>query len=98
MAIDSRKRIAVIDYDSCNQKKCGNWYCEQVCPVNRAGKQCISHEAEEKPNISEELCIGCLICEKKCPFAAISIINLTMELEAPIHKFGKNLFRLHRLP
>ncbi len=98
MATESRKRIAVIDYDLCSPKKCGNWYCEHVCPVNRAGKQCISHSAEEKPNISEDLCIGCLICEKKCPFNAISIVNLSLELEEPIHQFGKNLFRLHRLP
>ena len=98
MAKESRKRIAVIDYDLCSPKKCGNWHCEQVCPVNRSGKECITHRAEEKPNISEELCIGCLICEKKCPFNAISIVNLTLELEEPIHQFGKNLFRLHRLP
>lgn len=98
MANETRKRIAVIDYDLCSPKKCGGWYCEQVCPVNRAGKDCITHQAEEKPNISEELCIGCLICEKKCPFNAISVVNLSLELEAPIHQFGKNMFRLHRLP
>ena len=26
--------------------------------------------------ISEELCIGCGICVKKCPFEAVQIINL----------------------
>jgi ATP-binding cassette subfamily E protein 1 len=98
MKTDSRQRIAVIDYDKCNPKKCGGWYCESVCPVNRAGKQCILHEAEEKPNISEELCIGCLICVNKCPFQAISVINLSMQLDLPIHQYGQNMFRLHRLP
>ena len=98
MKTESRQRIAVIDYDRCNPKKCGNWYCESVCPVNRAGKQCILHEAEEKPTISEVLCIGCLICQTKCPFGAISVINLSMQLDAPIHEYGKNMFRLHRLP
>ena len=98
MKTDSRQRIAVIDYDKCNPRKCGGWYCEKVCPVNRTGKQCIIHEKEEKPGISEELCIGCLICQTKCPFKAISVVNLSMLLGLPIHQYGKNLFRLHRLP
>jgi ATP-binding cassette subfamily E protein 1 len=98
MKKDSRQRIAVIDYERCNPRKCGNWYCESVCPVNRAGKTCITHEGEEKPIISEELCIGCLICPKKCPFKAISVTNLSMQLGLPIHQYGKNMFRLHRLP
>ena len=98
MKQDIRQRIAVINYDKCNPKKCGNWLCEQVCPVNRAAKQCISHAENEKPNISEDLCIGCLICEKKCPFNAISIVNLSISLKQPVHSFGKNMFRLHRLP
>jgi len=98
MKEDSRQRIAVINYEKCNPKKCGNWLCEKVCPVNRAGKECITHQAEEKPNISEELCIGCLICVRKCPFEAISVTNLSMQLGLPIHQYGKNLFRLHRLP
>jgi ATP-binding cassette subfamily E protein 1 len=98
MKVDARQRIAVIDYDKCNPRKCGNWYCESVCPVNRAGKQCITHSEEKKPGISEELCIGCLICQTKCPFRAISVVNLSMQLGLPIHQYGKNLFRLHRLP
>ncbi len=98
MKPDKRQRIAVIDYDKCNPKKCGSWYCEAVCPVNRAGKKCITHYKEEKPSISEELCIGCLICQTKCPFKAISVVNLSMQLGLPIHQYGKNMFRLHRLP
>ena len=98
MKADARQRIAVIDFDKCNPKKCGNWYCESVCPVNRAGKQCITHQGEEKPAISEELCIGCLICQTKCPFRAISVVNLSMQLGLPIHQYGKNMFRLHKLP
>ncbi|MBU1939675.1 4Fe-4S binding protein, partial [Candidatus Micrarchaeota archaeon] len=95
---DSRTRIAVLDYDSCHPKKCGNWLCEQACPVNRSGKECITHKDDGKPEISEELCIGCQICEKKCPFNAISIVNLSLNLENPMHQYGKNLFRLHGIP
>ncbi len=95
--MDSRKRIAVIEYDSCNYTNCGNYLCEKVCPVNRTGKKCIVHEPEQKPIISEELCIGCEICQNKCPFKAISIVNLSFNLNEPIYSYGKNLFRLHGL-
>ncbi len=97
MAI-SKRRIAVINYDKCNPEKCGNYLCEHVCPVNRTGKECIVHEDSNKPIISEELCIGCSICENKCPFDAIDIININFELDKPIHTFGQNMFRLHGLP
>ena len=69
-----------------------------MCPVNRTGKKCIIHEELKKPTISEEQCIGCEICQNKCPFEAISIINIMINLGEPIHSFGKNSFRLHGLP
>jgi ATP-binding cassette subfamily E protein 1 len=54
---------------------------------------------EGKPVISEELCVGCGICINKCPFEAIKIIGLAEELkEELVHQFGKNGFRLYRLP
>jgi len=52
-----------------------------------------------KPVISEILCTGCGICVKKCPFKALSIINLPDELqEECTHRFGPNSFKLFRLP
>jgi ATP-binding cassette subfamily E protein 1 len=54
---------------------------------------------EGKPVISEDLCVGCGICIHKCPFEAIKIIGLAQELETDlVHQFGKNGFRLFRLP
>ena len=55
-------------------------------------------EETKKPVISEVLCSGCGICVHKCPFEAITIVNLPQELEQPIHQFGPNTFRLYRLP
>jgi ATP-binding cassette subfamily E protein 1 len=51
-----------------------------------------------KAVISEELCVGCGICIKKCPFDAIDIISLPEELEHPTHRYGRNGFALYGLP
>jgi ATP-binding cassette, sub-family E, member 1 len=54
---------------------------------------------ENKILIPEKLCSGCGICVKKCPFKAISIVNLPDELEKDCsHRFGENAFKLFRLP
>lgn len=55
-------------------------------------------EETNKPVISEILCTGCGICIHKCPYKAISIVNLPEELSQPIHQYGPNTFRLYRLP
>ena len=54
---------------------------------------------QKKPIIDEDLCTGCGICIKKCPFDAISIVKLPQELEGEcIHAYGVNEFKLFRLP
>lgn len=64
------------------------------------GKLCIEVKPTDKiAFISEVLCIGCGICVKKCPFEAITIINLPTNLETQVtHRYAANAFKLHRLP
>lgn len=94
------KRIAVIEEEKCFPDKCGNYLCIRVCPVNRQDIECIyKNETSKKAAIHPELCIGCMICPKKCPFGAIHIINLPGELDKdPIHQYGENGFHLYSLP
>lgn len=92
-------RIAIVNADKCKPKKCKQ-ECKKTCPVNRMGKLCIE-ATPERPIalISEDLCIGCGMCIKKCPFGAINIINLPTNLEKEtVHRYSANSFKLHRLP
>ncbi|KRZ51134.1 ATP-binding cassette sub-family E member 1 [Trichinella nativa] len=92
-------RIAIVNNDRCKPKNCGQ-VCKKSCPVVRMGKLCIEVTPSSKiAFISESLCIGCGICVKKCPYDAISIINLPSNLEKhTTHRYGPNSFKLHRLP
>jgi ATP-binding cassette subfamily E protein 1 len=92
-------RIAVIDKALCRPSKC-NRECVRFCPINRSGSKCVwIDEGENKARIAEELCVGCGICVKKCPYAAISIVNLPEKLRKNlVHRYGANGFELFRLP
>ncbi len=92
-------RVAVLDKDLCQPKKCG-LECIKYCPVNKSGADCIVlNEESKKAQIDEDVCNGCGICVKVCPFEAITIVNLASELATDkIHQYGPNSFRLYKLP
>lgn len=92
-------RVAVLDMELCQPKKCG-LECIKYCPVNKSGAECIVlNEETKKAQIDENICNGCGICVKVCPFEAITIVNLASELATDkIHQYGPNSFRLYKLP
>ncbi len=90
-------RIAVVDPELCNPSKC-QLECIRDCPVNRTKKPCIELDESTKSIaiISEELCTGCGICPKVCPFHAITIVNTVAPVEEKlIYRYGQNLFSLY---
>ncbi len=92
-------RIAVLKKDRCQPKKCSR-ECLKYCPMLKTGKEAIVFSDDEKrPIIKENLCSGCGLCVKKCPFGAIGIVSLPDEYDKfKIHQYGINGFRLYRIP
>ena len=89
-------KIAVIDKGKCIAPECG-YPCMKSCPLNRAGKECMTIGEDKKPIIDENMCIACGICVKKCPVGAIHIINLPEELKSQaLYRYSQNGFKLFR--
>src|SRR3989338_3484848 len=91
------KRIAVVDNKKLKDMQLKK-HIQSLCPVNRAGTECIKIEKDGRLTIDEITCIGCWICPKAAP-DAIKIINLPEILDkTPIHRYGENKFALFNLP
>lgn len=90
-------RIAIVHKDRCHSKKCAQ-ECIIYCPRVRTGDETIQIGENGRAVISEELCVGCGICIKKCPFEALDIIQLPEELDTPVLRYGPNAFVLYGLP
>jgi ATP-binding cassette subfamily E protein 1 len=92
-------RVATLDKEHCKPDDCGI-PCYRFCPEVLNRRYAIKFIAgQEKPIIDEDLCTGCGICIKKCPYDAIGIVKLPQELDGEcIHSYGVNEFKLFRLP
>ena len=91
-------RVAVIDREKCRSDKC-SLECIRFCPMVRVRREAIRQGEDGKSIIAELLCSGCGICVQKCPFKAITIVNLPEALSGEeVHRFGPNAFALYRLP
>jgi len=95
-------RIAVLNKDRCKPSKCspfGEKPCIKYCPRVRTGDKTIVLSSNGKyVEITESLCSGSGICIKKCPFNAISIVNLPDPLKNQItYRFGPDQFSLFRM-
>ncbi|MFX0188070.1 MAG: ribosome biogenesis/translation initiation ATPase RLI [Candidatus Hodarchaeota archaeon] len=95
-------RIAVLNKDLCKPDKCspfGEKPCIKYCPRVRTGdKTIILNEKINKAEITESLCSGTGICIKKCPFNAISIVNLPDPLKNEMtYRYGPDQFSLFRM-
>jgi len=95
-------RIAVLNKDRCKPGKCspfGEKPCIKYCPRVRTGdKTIVLSQDSKRVIITESLCTGCGICIKKCPFNAISIVNLPDPLKNQItYRYGPDQFSLFRM-
>jgi ATP-binding cassette subfamily E protein 1 len=89
-------------YHSLEAVRSSGWVCLARLTLGSStltpGKLCIEVETTSKiAFLSEVLCIGCGICVKKCPFEAITVINLPTNLDKEqTHRYVTYIFVLCR--
>ncbi len=90
-------KLAIIHKGKCKPEVCGH-ECKKYCPLEKQEQDsCII--INEKASIDEKTCVGCGICQKRCPLGAIEIINLpSIKEENLIHRYGNNGFALYGIP
>ena len=89
-------RVAVLDQDLCQPQKCG-LECIKYCPVNKSGAECVTiNEESKKAQIDEDICNGCGICVKVCPFDAITIVNLATPSISEGEMFLISIYKLKK--
>ncbi len=91
-------RLAIIHKEKCKPTACGH-ECLKVCPINKKGEPCVELKEGGKAKIDENACVGCGICQNRCPFEAIDIINLpSINEKNLVYRYGENGFALYGLP
>ena len=67
-------RVVVLDTDFCKPGECSK-ECIRFCPIVRTGAQAIRYDPSmDRPFVAENLCTGCAICVKKCPYGALKVM------------------------
>ena len=108
-------RLCVVEKEKCKPTQCNKEckkYCPiekkendscitigspaQGVPSSKGDK---SQVLTGKAKIDEATCIGCGICQKRCPLEAIKIVNLpSISAEDLVHRYDQNGFALYNLP
>ncbi|MEK6937378.1 MAG: ribosome biogenesis/translation initiation ATPase RLI [Nanoarchaeota archaeon] len=94
-----RKIAVIVEKSRCHPDRCQH-ECMKFDPVNRSGGVGFHLGEDNKSCIDEKIATDMhKICAKKCPFSAISVVNLPEQLkEEPLHRYGNNEFMLFGLP
>jgi ferredoxin len=101
------KRVQVIGKAEVNQDRCLPWaentpciVCEEMCPIPEKAIELEVLEIEtadgemitlQRPQVIRHLCIGCGICENKCPTVGEAAIQIVAheEIAGQRHRQGK---------
>ena len=95
-------RLAVFMKDKCQPKQCApspRKPCIVHCPRNRTGYETIVLDKNTGiPSLNEQLCTGCGICVKKCPFHCFQIVNVPDMLKNEMtFRYSHDGFALFRM-